>query len=234
MKILRKLTQLLAALFSFASPLAACEVALVVALDVSRSVDRDEYNLMRNGVAHAFADDEVITLIGSIPGGMMVTVSQWGGTGHQDQTIGWRHLSDKASVLRFAGELTRIHRMFLWSDTSISQALLHAHSLFDINTVACRRQVIDVSADGISNSGPPVRPISHGIGLRGTTINGLIVTGHRPDPVAYFREFVISGTMPFVEVANSYDDYPEVMKRKLLRELSPVVGMLGGPPVAGG
>ncbi|MCP5080758.1 MAG: DUF1194 domain-containing protein [Alphaproteobacteria bacterium] len=209
-----------------ARPLAACELALVMALDVSRSVDKQEYRLMRNGIAHAFIDDEVIQLISWLPGGVTVTVSQWGGTGHQHQVIGWRHLSDRASVLSFVEELSRIERVFLWSDTSVSEALLHADSLFADNPVPCKRRVIDVSTDGISNSGPPVQAVSLGIGLSGTTINGLVVTGHRPDPVAYFYNNVTSGPLPFVVVTNSYDDYPRAMKRKLLREMAPVLGMV--------
>ncbi|MCP5085675.1 MAG: DUF1194 domain-containing protein [Rhodobacteraceae bacterium] len=222
-----KLFALILALLSVpAPPITACELALVMALDVSRSVDKQEYRLMRNGVAHAFIDDEVIQLISWLPGGVMVTVSQWGGTGHQHQTVGWRHLTDKASVLSFVEELSRIERVFLWSDTSVSEALLHADSLFPGNPVPCKRKVIDVSTDGVSNSGPPVQAVSLGIGLRGTTINGLVVTGHRPDPVAYFYNNVTSGPLPFVVVTNSYDDYPRAMKRKLLREMAPVLGMV--------
>ncbi len=214
------------AAFFLTPPVAACELALVMALDVSRSVDKQEYKLMRNGIAHAFLDEEVIRLVDRLPGGLMVTVSQWGGSGHQHQSVGWRHLTDKNSVLSFVEELTRIDRVFLWSDTSVSEALLHADNLFTDNPVPCRRRVIDVSTDGISNSGPPVLPISASIGFRGTTINGLIVTGHVPDPVAYFHKNVLSGPLPFVVVANSYSDYPSVMKRKLLREMSPVLGLL--------
>ena len=199
----------------------ACEIALVVALDVSRSVDKYEYVLMRNGIGNAFLDDEVVQLIGWMPGGMMVTVTQWGGTGQQRQPIGWQRLSDRESIVDFVENLITIDRGYWMADTSVSEALLHADLMLQNQPVPCRRQVIDVSGDGISNAGPAVAPISVTVAARGTTINGLVVDGARPDPVRYFLSEVIRGPMSFVEIANGYDDYERAMKRKLLRELAP-------------
>jgi len=206
--------------------LRACELALVIALDVSRSVDRDEYKLMRNGIGHAFLDDEVIGLINWMPGGLMVTVTQWGGAGQQRQPIGWRHLSDRESVVGFVEQLTRIDRGFWMADTSVSEALLHAEFMFQHSGVTCRRRVIDISGDGISNAGPEVFPISMAVGAKGVTVNGLVVAGARPDPVAYFLSEVIRGPLAFVEITDSYSDYSRAMKRKLLRELSPSLSQL--------
>lgn len=199
----------------------ACELALVIALDVSRSVDKYEYVLMRNGIGAALLDDEVIGLIEWMPGGMMVTVTQWGGSGQQRQPIGWTHLDDRESVVTFVEHLVKIDRGFWMADTSVSEALLHAESTFRASPRLCRRHVIDVSGDGVSNAGPEVRPISITVGQRGVTINGLVVDGARPDPVPYFLTEVIRGPLSFVEIANSYDDYERAMKRKLLRELAP-------------
>ena len=213
------------ALTLITGPARACEVALVIALDVSRSVDREEFKLMRNGISHAFLDDKVQSLIEWLPDGIQVTVTQWGGAGHQNQTLGWRNLSDRASLTTFVEELASMRRDFFWTDTSVSEALLHADYILSEVPEPCRRHVIDVSSDGISNAGPPVVPISLALGYRGVTINGLIVRGHRPDPVAYFQKNVLSGPLPFVEVTHAYEDYPGAMKRKLLRELSPVIGM---------
>lgn len=211
---------------SLAPAAKACDVALVIALDVSRSVDKFEYVLMRNGIGHAFLDDEVIDLIGWMPGGMMVTVTQWGGAGQQRQPIGWRHLTDRESVVAFVEQLVKIDRGFWMADTSVSEALLHAESRFPEAGRYCGRRVIDVSGDGISNAGPKVRPISITLGQRGITINGLVVDGARPDPVAYFLTEVIRGPLSFVEIADGYDDYERAMKRKLLRELAPSLSRL--------
>nr|WP_325253820.1 DUF1194 domain-containing protein [Amylibacter sp.] len=199
----------------------ACEVALVVALDVSRSVDSREYELMRDGIASAFVDDEVLQLIKWMPGGVMVTVTQWGGAGQQQQVVDWLLLQDKASVVRFVEKLLKVNRGFERTATSVSEALIHAETLFGKEVAFCRRRVIDMSGDGISNDGPQVVPVSVTIGRKGVTINGLVVSGAIPDPVNFYIKRVIRGPFSFVEVANSYADYPRAMKRKLLRELVP-------------
>ena len=199
----------------------ACEVALVIALDVSRSVDKYEYKLMRNGIGQAFLDIEVTDMISWLPGGIKVTVTQWGGAGQQRQPITWRQLTDQQSVSSFVSELVDIDRGFWMADTSVSEALLHADLMMNQAGHTCRRQVIDVSGDGISNAGPDVFPIAAAIASKGVTINGLVVSGARPDPVNYYLSQVIRGPSAFVEVTNSYDDYARAMKRKLLRELSP-------------
>ncbi|WP_159454075.1 DUF1194 domain-containing protein [Roseovarius albus] len=204
----------------------ACELALVIALDVSRSVDKFEYILMRNGVGDALLDDDVIELIGWMPGGLQVTVTQWGGAGQQRQPIAWRRLSDRQSVIEFVEDLIKIDRGFWYADTSVSEALLHADFMFQQLETPCRRHVIDVSGDGISNAGPEVNPISIAVAERGVTINGLVVAGAQPDPVVYYLSEVIRGPLAFVEVTQGYDDYARAMKRKLLRELAPSISML--------
>lgn len=204
----------------------ACELALVVALDVSRSVDRDEYKLMRAGIVSAFLDEDVVQQIGWMQGGLMVTVTQWGGSGQQRQAMEWRRLTDPFSILQFAHDLHEIDRGYWMADTSVSEALIHAEAVLRDPAVSCRRRVIDVSGDGISNAGPEVFPISRRVGASGITVNGLVISGAKPDPVTYFLTEVISGPGAFVEIADDYADYPRAMKRKLLREFAPVVSGL--------
>ncbi|MFA3918683.1 DUF1194 domain-containing protein [Ruegeria hyattellae] len=212
----------------------ACELALVIALDVSRSVDKFEYVLMRNGIGQALLDVEVTDLIAWMPGGMKVTVTQWGGAGQQRQPIAWRRLWKRQSVIEFVEDLIEIDRGFWHAETSVSEALLHADLMFHQLEYPCRRQVIDVSGDGISNAGPEVNPISDAVAAKGVTINGLVVAGARPDPVVYYLSEVIRGPLAFVEVTYGYDDYDRAMKRKLLRELAPSLSLLdlGTPPNA--
>ena len=176
---------------------------------------------MRDGIGQAFLDQDVVDLIGWMPGGMKVTVTQWGGVGQQRQPIFWRHLSDQQSVASFVRDLVEIDRGFWMADTNVSEALLHADQTFRQVGTACRRQVIDVSGDGVSNAGPKVLPIAAAVAAKGVTINGLVVSGARPDPVAYYVAEVINGPLAFVEVTQSYEDYARAMKRKLLRELAP-------------
>lgn len=212
-------------LLLFARPLAACEVALVVALDVSRSVDKYEYVLMRDGIASAFLDEDVADLIVDLPGGIMATVTQWGGMGQQRQVVGWRPLRTRGDIAGFVQAFAGRSRGFWMADTAVSEALLHADLMFETQPDACRRKVIDISGDGIANAGEPVWPISRAIGSKGVTINGLVVKGARRDPVIWYQEEVIAGPLPFVETAESYDDYTRAMTRKLLRELTPALAM---------
>ena len=98
--------------------------------------------------------------------------------------------------------------------------------MFGPQVALCRRQVIDVSGDGIANAGEPVWPVAQAIGSKGVTINGLVVKGARNDPVEWYRAKVIAGPFRFVMVADSYADYREAMVRKLLRELTPSLALL--------
>lgn len=204
----------------------ACEIALVVALDVSRSVDRDEYKLMRDGIAAAFLDEDVRASISWMRGGVFVTVTQWGGNGQQRQAIPWTRLSGTESISDFALALSKIDRGYWMADTSISEALIHADAMFQTTDPACRRKVIDMSGDGVSNAGPEVRPVSLAVAAKGVTVNGLVVAGARPDPVTYFLTEVIRGPGAFVEIANGYADYTRAMRQKLLREFEPAVAGL--------
>lgn len=207
------------------APVRACEVALVIALDVSRSVDKYEYWLMRDGIGAAFLDEEVAGLIETLPGGIMTTVTQWGGLGQQRQVIGWHSLQTRGQINGFVSDFTSQHRGFWMADTAVAEALVHADLMFGPEVSECRRFVIDVSGDGVANAGAPVFPVSQAIGAKGITINGLVVQGARRDPVAWYRAEVIAGPFRFVEVANSYDDYRAAMVRKLVRELSPALAM---------
>lgn len=209
-----------------AQPSKACEVALVVALDVSRSVDKFEYFLMRDGIAEAFLDPSVIELISFLPGGLFATITQWGGEGQQRAAVPWTHLKGPESVLGFVERFIERRRGFWMADTAIAEALVHADVALQNAPKRCRRQVIDISGDGIANAGPSVLPVARAITARGVTINALVIDGARPDPVPYFLHGVIGGPGAFMEIASSYKDYTTAMKRKLLRELTPALAEL--------
>lgn len=203
----------------------ACGLELVLALDVSRSVLNAEYNLQRQGLADALTSPEVIDAIGWMRGGAMVTLTQWSGPATQAQTIGWRHLTDARSVRAFAAEVARNRRQFFSAYTAVGEALWHANTLSATNPLTCRRRVIDVSGDGASNRGRAPGPIASALAANGVTINALVITGAKPDPVDYYRENVVRGTGAFLEVAHGFDDYTRAMRRKLTRELGPAVAM---------
>jgi Ca-activated chloride channel family protein len=205
------------------APASACGVELVLAMDVSRSVINDEYDLQMGGLANALRSKEVVEAIGWIPGGVMATVTQWSGELDQAQTIGWRHLTDPSSVLSFAKEVDFNRRQFFQSYTAIGEALWHANTLSASNPKKCRRRVIDVSGDGSSNRGREPAAIADALAANGVTINALVIRGARPDPAEYYLENVVRGPGAFIEIARTFHDYARAIQQKLLRELTPAL-----------
>lgn len=208
---------------------ATCEVELVMAMDVSRSVDAAEFRLIRDGTAKAFANPEILELIDWMPDGVLVTVTQWSGAAQQKQIIPWRMLNDKVSTLAFAKELSEMRRAYRYELTAPAEALAHAESLGNTAPEVCRRRVIDIAGDGIRNSGGRTAEIANRIEKLGVTINGLVVRGDTPDPLEFYKAEVKRGPLAFVEVAHGYEDYPRAIFMKLLREMSPNLSLLQTP-----
>ena len=200
---------------------APCSIALVLALDISGSVDWKEYRLQRKGLAEAFRHDSLIDVIEYLPGGIAVAISQWSGTYHQQRTIGWHRITNRADALRFAAEIDTITRGRVGALTATGNALLHAELLFRSNPYTCEKKVIDISSDGRSNQGLSAKRVSDEIERNGTTINVLAILEDDEGLIPYFAENIIAGPAAFVQSANDYEDYHEAMRRKLLRELSP-------------
>lgn len=202
---------------------ADCGLELVLAMDVSRSVVNSEYDLQVGGLAQAFRDPEIVEAIRWIHGGVMATVTQWGGPESQTQPVPWLHLTDGVTAALFAAAIERQERAYFASYTAIGEALFHANSLSATNPLRCKRRVIDVSGDGVNNRGRPVRPIAEALAASGVTINGLVILGAWPDPAEFYRRNVIRGDGAFLETAVNFSDYAAAIKRKLLRELNPQV-----------
>ena len=209
----------------------------MLAIDVSRSVDLSEFQLMRDGTATAFLSPDIVNLIGLMPGGIMVTVSQWSGAANQEQMIPWRHLTTRDSIERFAASLALMDKEFGFENTAPGNALLHAEQLGRTNPIPCLRRVIDISGDGLGNVGLDVGPVADWVAGLGVTINGLVILGAEPDPLHYYQTRVVRGVGSFVEVADGYDDFSRAIHRKLLRELTPILSSLdardGGQAIAG-
>ena len=208
-----------------AAPAAACEVELILAMDVSRSVMNPEYDLQMEGLADAFRDKVVLDLIES-SGGVMATVTQWSGSGDQAQTVPWRWLESRASALSFADEITNQRRSYFGAYTATGDALLHAAAVSQTNPTVCRRKVIDVSGDGRGNRGSDPKTVSNQLISQGFTINALAILGARPSPLDFYAREVIGGPGAFVEAADGFEVYAEAIRRKILRELSPAFVML--------
>ncbi|MCA8870210.1 MAG: DUF1194 domain-containing protein [Rhodobacteraceae bacterium] len=221
-----RISVLALALSLVAADLPACEVALVLAMDVSRSVDAAEFDLIRHGTAHAFRHPDIVRLIGRLDGGVLVTVTQWSGAGQQRQMIPWTRLKTPAELTGFAGRIDSMRRSFRYQLTAPGEALAHAESLGRSAPINCRRRVIDLAGDGVRNTGAATAEIANRVAARGVTINGLVVRGDSPDPLEFYRQEVKRGPLAFIEIAHGYADYREAMFRKLLRELNPSLSRL--------
>lgn len=208
----------------------ACGIALVLAVDVSSSVDAAEFELMRAGHAAAFRDPAVVAALLSA-GGARAAMMHWSGQDHQRLAIGWTALDDEAQIAAFAADLAGARRRRVGLMTAPAPALSAARALFEAPRArACARRIVDVSGDGARNEGPPVAEARARLLAAGATINGLAVghplrlIGAEVDAWRYYERRLIGGPGAFVETVDDFADYAAAFRRKLLRELSVQVG----------
>lgn len=204
---------------------AECRLALVLALDVSSSVDAREYDLQRLGLAAALDAPEVRrAVLDGAPGDVALAVFEWSGEFAQTLHLDWTALRSPADIDRAVlaiGRMTRSHDDF---PTAMGQALGYAATLLRRGPV-CARQVIDLSGDGINNHSYGPRQAYQSFPFRDIVVNGLVVQGDDPEVIAFYNREVLFGPGAFLEIADGFDDFRNAMTRKLTRELSDV--MLG-------
>jgi hypothetical protein len=200
------------------------DVALVLAVDVSGSVNAERYELQRRGYAEAFASSDVI---GAIAAGenhaIAVTLVEWSGAGHQRQVIGWTLVYDAASAQAFGSAIAETPRAF--SDwTSISAALDYAVALFHDAGVEPARRVIDVSGDGVNNNGRSIGEARDAAVAQGITVNGLPILTEYPTLDAYYRDNVIGGPGAFAVAVKDFQGFGAAIMSKLVREIAGTEG----------
>ncbi|WP_425099630.1 DUF1194 domain-containing protein [Tropicibacter sp. S64] len=208
-----------------ASPLAAraqdnCRLALLLAMDVSSSVDEGEYLLQRDGTAAALESPEVMAAILDGGGGSVaLAVYEWSGRRQSTVVLDWTLLGSEADVRAAADVLRRTGRSYSRFPTALGYALGFGATMLT-RAPPCERQVIDVSGDGITNDGfGPDLAYRH-FPFDGVTVNGLTVLGADPDVREHYEFFVLKGPGAFLETAQGYEGFQEAMRRKLLREVS--------------
>lgn len=214
------LVRLAFAIWLIASPAwAECRLALLLALDVSSSVDGIEDRLQRQGLANALASDEVIDAVLSVPElTVALSVYEWSGRNQQAVLLPWRLLTGPDDVRAAAAEIRRSKRSHSVYPTAIGYALGFASLMFD-SAPTCRRKTLDLSGDGINNEGfGPQLAYKH-FRLSDVTVNALTIGGRREDLAGYYRRELIKGPGAFVEEAQGFRDFERAMKRKLVREL---------------
>ena len=198
------------------------DIELVLAIDLSGSVDGAEQALQRDGLAAAFRDREVVDAIGSLAGGAAMALVGWAGAGQERMLVPWCHLSGRASAADFADRIAAAlpARFDGPAKTAIGDALAWSLAPLASNAFTGRR-VVDVAGDGRSTDGAYPGPERDKGVAAGATINGLVILNEEPYLDEYYRLTVIGGPGAFVMSIADYGDYAVAIRRKLLRELAP-------------
>ncbi|MDF2366196.1 DUF1194 domain-containing protein [Sneathiella sp.] len=196
------------------------DMQLVLAIDVSSSVNYDEYNLQMRGFAAAFRSDLVIEAIAAGPRGQIsIAATHWAGLGEQRMILDWRVIAGAEAAHEFANQLDNVSRTFPYGGTAIAGALDHAFSLFSHDRNISLRRVIDISGDGVVSIGRPPEAARDRIVASGVIINGLPILNDEPELDSYYRERVIGGIGAFTEPAQGYQDFARAISEKLAREI---------------
>jgi len=200
---------------------AACRLALVLALDVSSSVDTREYDLQRKGLAAALNAPDIRHAILAGEGDVALAVYEWSGRHHERLHLDWTFLRSHADITRAAGALAGMERATAEFPTALGSALGYGAQVM-ARAPDCARRVIDISGDGINNQGfAPALAYKH-FPFRNITVNGLVILGHDDGVLRHYRDEVLRGPGAFLEVADGFEDFRRAMARKLFREISDI------------
>jgi hypothetical protein len=195
------------------------DLALVLAIDCSFSVDANEFRLQMQGLGQAFLKPEIKKAIRSGPNGQIaVAAIQWSDETNQLVIVPWRIIATDADADALGSLLAVMPRKLAEGGTSISMAMQYSASLLT-EAPASDRRVIDISSDGRNNIGPPVNAMRDRVVAQGITVNALTILNEWPTLDVYFERYVVGGQGHFVIPANDYAAYAEAIYRKLLREI---------------
>jgi hypothetical protein len=219
-----------------AAPLARAaeqvDLLLVLASDVSRSVDQPKFKLQRDGYAAALADKRVLDAIRSgRHQRIAVCFVEWSGVGAQKLLIDWMVIDGAESARKFGDNLLELPRSFA-ERTSISGAIDFSVNLFEQAPYKSERHTIDVSGDGTNNSGRDVTSARDAALAKGITINGLVILSDRPmawnpehtNPpgglAKNYQDTVVGGPGAFVIVAEDFNSFGQAIIKKLIAEIA--------------
>lgn len=221
---------------SAANPEERVDLALVLAADVSRSVDQEEFQLQREGYAKAFTHPQVLNAIrAGANRAIAVTFIEWSGVGDQKVVADWAVIRDEESGAVFASRILAPPRAFA-TFTAIGDAIDFAIKRFDeaneAKGITAERRVIDISGDGTSNSGRLVSDARDDAVVKGITINGLTILNLHPNPgyfahtqppeglPNYYRRNVIGGPTAFVVEIEDFKSFGQAIVSKLVGEIA--------------
>jgi hypothetical protein len=222
-----------------ASPLGApaaraetVDLLLILAADVSRSIDDEEFNMQRKGYAAAMTDPRVLrAIVGGRHHAIAVTFIEWSGATDQNIVVDWTVVRDDEGAAGVAATMLAAPRSFL-GRTSISGAIDFAMQRFGAAPANADKRVIDVSGDGTNNSGRSVTEARDEAVATGVTINGLAIVNNRSTPgyafhtqppgglPKYYEESVIGGPGAFLISVEGFEAFADAITRKLVAEIA--------------
>ena len=233
-RLLRFAIILVALTLSFPSARAAepVDLLLVLAADVSRSVDTTKFQLQREGYAAAITNPRVLNAIRSGRNARIaVLYMEWSGVGNQAVVIDWTSIDGPQAAQAFGDRLLESPRSFA-DRTSISGGIDFAVTQFARAPFTSERRTIDVSGDGTNNAGRDIRQARDEALALGITINGLVILSERPLPwnpdhtnppgglANYYRDNVIGGPGAFALEAENFNSFGQAIVKKLIAEIA--------------
>ncbi len=208
------------------------DLLLVLAADVSRSIDDGEFNLQRKGYAAAMTDPRVLRAIaGGRNHAIAVTFIEWAGAPEQNIVVDWTVVRDEEGAGGVAATMLSAPRSFL-GRTSISAAIDFAMERLAAAPAEADKRIIDVSGDGTNNSGRAVTEARDQAVGSGVTINGLAIINTQANPgyafhtqppgglPHYYEENMIGGPGAFLLQVENFDTFAEAITRKLVTEIA--------------
>ncbi|MGH7126312.1 MAG: DUF1194 domain-containing protein [Stellaceae bacterium] len=206
------------------------DTALVLALDVSLSVDQREYELQRDGIAMAFESPALLAAVSAGKNHAIdVLVLEWSDPEVQTVTVDWTRVSDAASANAFAARVRKTSRSSNGL-TAIGNGLLGAAAAFERLPNQAARRVIDVSGDGMANIGAPCIEVRDALVAKGITINGLVMLNDEPWVDGFYSENVVGGPGAFLMQVADYREFAAAIREKLLSEIVALPRRPGAPP----
>lgn len=220
---------LILALTGLPAAATACRLALVLAIDISSSVDAEEDALQRGGMAAALRDEAVAAAFFAVDLPVALAVFEWSGRYNQEVILDWRMIEVPGDLAQAATAIERSRRSYNEFPTAMGEALSFAGEML-ARGPACLAQTVDMAGDGENNEGPgPEQPYGTPAFAQ-VTVNGLVVANaadfQTEDRLtAFYQREVLHGPGAFMVVADGFGDYARAIRAKLIREVSPL--MLG-------
>jgi hypothetical protein len=214
------------------------DLELVLAVDISQSMDYDEHSIQRQGYVDAFRHKDVVNAMLSGPEGKVaVLYMEWAGDFDPIETIPWTIIDSPEAAKTFAERLEK-EPIYGEQRTSISRALETAQRHILKNNISSHRQVIDVSGDGANNAGRLVEPARDAVVKSGIVINGLPIMLNKPKEFydidhldRYYRHCVIGGEGAFIAPVFDLHQLPSTIRKKLVMEIASLDLDTGAAPI---